>query len=627
MNKRISCIILACDSHITKGFSIFHSLLSVVRQDYLNVEIIIVENSHSKPSYVKELKRKFCKWNESNKGKMTLKFINNTKSLSRGAARNIGLEFATGNIIIFLDDDTILLGRNYFSKIIKLSSRYDYGYGANRYWTSNKMFQKKHRILLKLFENNEIIQLRSMVSSPSVEGRQDDDSAHYLSKTFIGNFGFVKANLIKKVGGFPNFNGYGYEDDFLMFKLYKSYAKMVILDDMEVIHVNHKVCESGRENFILYFKELVRSGFYGFNIIKTLISGHKREEVLEPLKVLHFDSRVESMFEKYRSLLPINLYNSTIKQKQYCKDNYILSKLRFVQLLFKLENSPSIDDFISNSSADFDNLANIISIALDFDFIKMNGDSKITYTFGFQYTSLFLANSHVDPKLIPKNSLNQFPCNMQSRRRRYNFIKERYPYVEYLKFAIIGDDDFLSLEFINDYWAWPVIIEKDSRITRLLRSVSDRFMVYDLDVADNDSLKKLSKVQTFITDPPYTLDGALAFIFFGLSMLVNSDDIKEFYVILNPAMMGRKLFRLQKILANANIILVDVINNFSQYNLPTNYVENKRAGKFSVQHGIKKNSIKTSSSSNMYIFSTVTPDLQEVRRNINYNKMYNHYDN
>ena len=121
MSKKISCIILACDSHTDKGNSIFHCLWSVVNQDYSNIEVIIVENSHKKPDYLPKLEDNFRKWVGDNEKSCALKIINNRKSVSRSMARNIGLSSASGSLVVFLDDDTIILNSNAFSKIAVLS--------------------------------------------------------------------------------------------------------------------------------------------------------------------------------------------------------------------------------------------------------------------------------------------------------------------------------------------------------------------------------------------------------------------------------------------------------------------------------------------------------------------------
>jgi predicted methyltransferase len=221
--------------------------------------------------------------------------------------------------------------------------------------------------------------------------------------------------------------------------------------------------------------------------------------------------------------------------------------------------------------------------------------------------------------------LNQFPCDENSRNKRALFLKSRYPFVEYLKFAIIGEDDFLSTEFVNDYWAWPVIIEKDKRILNIIKKISPRFKIIEDDVCNFPHLKKLPEVQTFITDPPYTLDGSLAFVYAGLKMLKKGLDVKEFYVILNPTIMSKHFFTVQKVLSESDVYLTETISNFSQYKLPNNFQEKKRAIKFLKKIGLNNNSLMYSSSSNMYIFRTISPNLIKLRKQINFKKIYQHY--
>lgn len=221
--------------------------------------------------------------------------------------------------------------------------------------------------------------------------------------------------------------------------------------------------------------------------------------------------------------------------------------------------------------------------------------------------------------------MNQFPCDIPSRERRKNFLKERYPFAEYLRFGIIGDDDLISLTFIKDYWAWPIILEKDQRITKIIRDASSRFKVYDIDICNTMKIKTLPRVQTFMTDPPYTFHGALAFITAGLHMLTLDNSIKEFYVIINPMMIGRHLEKIQRILINADIYLTDVLENFSQYELPRDFMEKKRADNFLSSVKVNPNAVHYSSSSSLYVFKTRMPNIQKIEQGIDHNQLYNHY--
>jgi predicted methyltransferase len=626
MPKKISCIILACDSYINKGNSIFHCLWSVANQDYGNVEVIIVENSHKKPEYLMELGDKFKKWVGDKKG-YTLKIISNRRSISRSRARNVGLSNASGSLIVFLDDDTIILNSNAFSKIAALSQKYDYGYGANRLWTKDNLFQKDFKTILGSLELKDLSGIKNISGNSFVPGRQDGAPPILLSKTFIANFGFCKKHLIEEIGGFPDFPDYGYEDDYVIFRLYLLSKKLAILDNMTVVHVNHETARIKQNSLIYYyFNKLVNAGYYWFHISKIFENNFKRQDILEPLKSLHFDQRVERVIKKYVEILPINLNRASLKNQSYWRNNNLPSRLKIAQLIYVLYHSLDINDFIKKSSADFDNLAELVRLSCEEGIVKIDRNGSIKPQFEFIFTTPRSCKEHNKPVFNPKEAFNQFPCDEFSRARRYKFIKERYPYAEYLKFGIIGDDDYISLKFVNDYWAWPVIIEKDKRIIDTIGRASDRFEIVNMDVAEVSNVKKLPEVQTFITDPPYTLHGALSFIYCGLKMLVRNNQSKEFYVILNPTMMGKNLQRLQEHLIQSGIFITEVIPNFSQYDLPKNYQELKRAKKFLNEQGVSENCLTRSSSSNLYIFSTATPDLNRIKSFINYKKIYNHYD-
>jgi len=616
---------LACDSGVGKGDSVFHSLCSVVNQDYNNVEIIVVENSHKKLDYISQIRKQFKKWIDSTRKEFTLKIINNKKSLGRGEARNIGLFNASSDLIIFLDDDTIILDSDAFSEIVKLSQKYDYGYGAHRLWTKDNLFQENSKTILKSLETGSTKSLESISSKPDFTERGDADST-LLSKTFITNLGFCKKDLMSKIGGFPNFTDYGYEDDCVMFRLFLLSKKMAILDGLRVIHVNHKIAKIKQRNLIYYLDELIKSGYYRFHVAKAFENDGQQNRILEPLKSLHFDDRVEGVIKKYSELLPINLNHAHKRSQEYWRNNNLPSNLQVAQLVYALQHSSNINDFIGKSSGDFDNLAELIRISCEDGIIKINARGEIKPQFKFVFTTPLSFREYPKPEFNPKRCLNQFPCDEPSRNKRYELIKERFPYCEYLKFGIIGDDDYISLKFVNDHWAWPVIIERDESIIDTIHKASDRFEILSMDVSSVDAADKLPTIQTFITDPPYTLHGALAFIFCGLKMMVRNDQLKEFYVILNPMMMGKNLLRLQQYLAEANIFIKEVVPNFSQYDLPKNYQEIKRAKSFLNKYDITTKDLKRSSSSNLYIFSTFNPNLTKLKTFIKYKKIYEHYD-
>lgn len=624
---KLSCIVLSCDSHIDKGNSVFHCLCSIFNQDFDDFEVILAENSHHKTQDINLLKNKIQEWNSKRKSAVDFNLVDNKKSLATAKARNISAAKAKGEILVFIDDDTIIIDNDAFRKIYNLSKNFDYGYGAERLWTKKSWFEKNFSSILRQLEKKNTRALLANSGNPPKSFREERYPL-LQKRTFIANFGFCRKHIFDKMSGFANLPYYRYDDDYLMFRLYEAGYKLVLLDGIRVSHVSHVLCEYQKTNLIPYFLELVKRGYYWFNM-NTIFSkkSYKKEEILEKLGTLRYDDGIENLYKEYIKKIPLNLESPFDKASldSWSRNNF-LSKIDIARIISYLQNSKTLDEFIKKSSADFDNLAQVVDLAIKQEFIKVTKSGQIHKSFDFHFTQFEdKKTKKFDLRFTPDSVLNQFPCDSDSRLRRKAFLKSRYPFAEYLKFAIIGDDDFLSSELVSDCWAWPVIVEKDKRILDTIKKLSSRFELIEQDISIFPKLNNLPSVQSFITDPPYTLYGSLAFIYAGLRMLKKDSEAKEFYVVLNPTMIGKNFFFMQKILSESGIFLVETLNNFSQYKLPDNFKERKRANKFLDKIGIKGNSLKYSSSSNLYIFKTVSPNLKNIERKINFNKLYEHY--
>jgi len=77
------------------------TLNSIINQSYKNFEIVVINDGGVDVQQIIDAGNSFC----DNR----IKYINNKKNSGASTARNMGLEASTGNYIMFLDDDDILL--------------------------------------------------------------------------------------------------------------------------------------------------------------------------------------------------------------------------------------------------------------------------------------------------------------------------------------------------------------------------------------------------------------------------------------------------------------------------------------------------------------------------------------
>ena len=332
---------------------------------------------------------------------------------------------------------------------------------------------------------------------------------------------------------------------------------------------------------------------------------------------------VEDSYRDYLLEVPLDLQNSTDEKVKVWSNVIRYSLQDYARVLAILATSKSLDDFVVHSGGDFDNLAPVIKIAVSKMFVSITEDGKIINHIDISSYDKYADNTN--DSLLPNAAYNQFPCDSASSHYRSWYILERYPYIQDLRIGFIGDDDFISTRMANHPAVDAIVVEKDERIIATINSRKQqgmRILVTNHDVCD---VIQDADIDTFVTDPPYTFDGALAFIVCGLSMM-GSQSGKEFYIILNPTMMGKRWHKLTATLARYGIIITGVEKNVSNYRLPDNFGERERADKFLQSLNIKPSALKYSSNSTMYTFlATQNVDIDDLRSVINYDTIYEHY--
>lgn len=148
------------------------AIKSVLVQNYDNIEIIIIDEASddatSEIAY--RYKQRFKKF----------KYMRNDKSYGGAKARNIGISFASGRYIAFLDDDDEWLPTKITKQVNKLEN--DYSVGLVFCWFLRRY---NNGIIERVKQTNQVDFLR-------------------LLWTNIGSCSFcvVRSDLVKKIGGF-----------------------------------------------------------------------------------------------------------------------------------------------------------------------------------------------------------------------------------------------------------------------------------------------------------------------------------------------------------------------------------------------------------------------------------------
>lgn len=256
---RISSIILAYDQDPRMVETCIDTTL---KQNFNDFETILINNSSKYSSM-------------HGKNWYGVKTIH-TEDIPRGQARNKGVYASNGELLVFIDADTFMCGRDHFSKISKYGETFSHGYGAKRFWTyPPQKFQNEIDLYKKALSKGNFAWVLDEKRAILPKGLDRTSGYRDLKEfTFPTNFGFVSRNLFYYVEGFnPEFNEYGGEDDYLAYSCYKADPKgYKLLKELSVLHVNHPIStldkDGEKENmgYKIFHKLMEREGYSAFNI-------------------------------------------------------------------------------------------------------------------------------------------------------------------------------------------------------------------------------------------------------------------------------------------------------------------------------------------------------------------------
>jgi glycosyltransferase involved in cell wall biosynthesis len=225
---QVSVVIPTRDSILEKHAGIGYVLQSLQKQTGVEYEVIVVDQSVN--DRTEELVRRL----ECNARVLKLK----PTSLNPALARNKGAAEAASDLIVFLDDDTVLGAADTLRRTVEAVHDVDFACGAERFWTSVNWWRyvRFDQPLSATLATLRQISILPRGINP-INGFRD-----LTEFTFIGNFGIVRREAFAAVGGFDvGYEGWGMEDTDLMMRLCLAGRNYSLLSrsDVRVFHLGH----------------------------------------------------------------------------------------------------------------------------------------------------------------------------------------------------------------------------------------------------------------------------------------------------------------------------------------------------------------------------------------------------
>ena len=248
--KRISVIMPTYNCKRDKQNCIEIALRALLNQTLKTFEVVMVDNATDDDTLTGLLPL-FDVLSERGIG------IHTVRCEARGnkcLARNMGAEAAKNEILIFMDDDIVLVTPNALEFISNQLQRHQFACGAKRYWTILHWDGDK---ALAEAKANQFDYLKSIAHLPHGIKR-GSGMRDLMEFTWIACLGAIWKADFEAIGGFDvNYRGWGRHDMDLMLRLLVDRFKFVnLFDEVSVIHLNHKVIqedlEKKRQNISYY---------------------------------------------------------------------------------------------------------------------------------------------------------------------------------------------------------------------------------------------------------------------------------------------------------------------------------------------------------------------------------------
>lgn len=232
------------------------ALNSIVSQSYLPYEIIIVDQSESDDagrlaeSIIKKVPE------------IKLKYIHDPNIRGASSARNVAMDIASGDLVMFLDDD-VILHKDYTKNVVGIFARHHEVAGVGGYIINGNSEGWLIQLTRRIFQLGEFR-----------DERDDFQSGRYncmYTRILSGGNSTFRRNILKNYRFTDELTGYSLsEDKDLSYRISRHY-KLLLTKKALLIHNCSPVSRENEE--VIAYKQVVNTyWFYKKNIPKTLIN-------------------------------------------------------------------------------------------------------------------------------------------------------------------------------------------------------------------------------------------------------------------------------------------------------------------------------------------------------------------
>lgn len=279
-------------------------LIKEIDSQKLDVEIVLIDDAS---------KEEFRQINREIQG-IAHQFIFLEKNIGRSRIRNLFLDYAIGEYLLFLDCDGKIVGNNFLKNYIQFIQEHPKAsiiYGGRKVLGSAS--DSDHYLRWKFAVERENLSLKQRLEKP------------YLS--FQTNNFVIRKDILNRVGFNPEFQKYGYED--LLF------AMDLKAEHIPIDHIDNPILNNDLESNIIYLGKVEES----VESLSHMLKDEKLSVKLAEVKLVRIYNKLKDTPFKLLLSLLFNIGESSIKKK-LSKGNVSLRYLDLYKLglLFRKMN-------------------------------------------------------------------------------------------------------------------------------------------------------------------------------------------------------------------------------------------------------------------------------------------------